>query len=253
MTRIGKIARLSHYVRTELNRRLQDGEPGKTLVEWLNGQKSVQEVLADQFNGRPVTEQNLSEWKAGGYQDWLRHEESRAFVQNLTEQSGELDETADDGEISDRFASVLAAEMTRLAVQLLEKETDPEKRWQRLCEIHRELSQLRRDDHRAVRVLIKRAGWTRQMEREDEEAARRLEREHRQKLCAPFWARLRLGSLAELFGGGELGRRIAAFILECENDLKSGTLWREADARCAPTPDGPNPAESNPIRPDKTR
>jgi hypothetical protein len=251
-TRNGKIARLPLYIRNELNRRLQDGEPGVTLVGWLNGRKDVQEVLQEEFGGRAVTEQNLSEWKQGGYEDWLRHEEARAFVQNLAEQSDELDETADGLEISDRFASVLAAEMTRLAELLLERETDPEKRWQRLREIHRELSQLRHDDHRAVRTLIKRESWKRQTERVDEERLQRLEKEHRQKLCAPFWARLQLGSLAELFGGGELGREIAAFILECQHGLPPGKL---DGTRCGNTkspPAVPTPTESNPIQPNQT-
>ena len=230
MTRIGKIARLPQSVRTELNRWLQDGEPGKTLVVWLKGRKVVSEVLAEQFAGRAVTEQNLSEWKSGGYQDWLRHEEARAFVENLTEQSDELDETADGMEISDRFGSILAAEMTRLAPMLLEKETDPDKRWQRLREVHRELSQLRRDDHRAVRTLIKRDRHNREPERADEDKDKRLEKEHRQKLCAPFWAKLQLAAVAELFGGGESGREIAAFILECQNDLPCGKLGRKAAA-----------------------
>jgi hypothetical protein len=40
---------------------------------------------------------------------------------------------------------LLTIELARLATALLEKETDPEKRWQRLCEVHRQLSQLRRE------------------------------------------------------------------------------------------------------------
>ncbi len=66
MTRIGKIARLPHELREELNRRLQDGEPGAELVGWLNELPEVQTVLAEHFAGRPITEQNLSEWKTGG-------------------------------------------------------------------------------------------------------------------------------------------------------------------------------------------
>ena len=75
MTRNGKIARLPLEIRNELNRRLQDGEPGKALVDWLNAVTLVQEILKEQFGGRPVNEQNLTEWKQGGYQDWLRHDE----------------------------------------------------------------------------------------------------------------------------------------------------------------------------------
>jgi len=41
-TRIGKIGRLPRQVREELNRRLLEGEPGITLVDWLNGLPAVQ-------------------------------------------------------------------------------------------------------------------------------------------------------------------------------------------------------------------
>src|SRR5438094_278684 len=43
MTRTGKIARLPHTIREQLNRRLQDGELGKPILQWLN---SLPEVKA---------------------------------------------------------------------------------------------------------------------------------------------------------------------------------------------------------------
>ena len=48
-TRTGKIARLPKPVRDELGRRLQDGQPGKELVNWLNSLPAVQDVLKEQF------------------------------------------------------------------------------------------------------------------------------------------------------------------------------------------------------------
>lgn len=36
MTRTGKIAWLPRTIREQLNRRLEDGEPGSDLVAWLN-------------------------------------------------------------------------------------------------------------------------------------------------------------------------------------------------------------------------
>jgi hypothetical protein len=140
ITRIGKIGRLPKSIRDDLGRRIEDGEPGKELVKWLNGLSGVQRVLKEQFGGRAVTEQNLSEWKQGGHPEWLRQEETRSLVSKLTEQSDDLDEAADGQEISDRYASVLAVELIRQAMTRLEKETDPEKRWLIICEVHRELS-----------------------------------------------------------------------------------------------------------------
>ncbi len=72
MTRKGKIARLPKVIREELNRRLDDGWLHIRLVAWLNGLPEVKEILDRQFGGRAITPQNLSVWKAGGYQDWVK-------------------------------------------------------------------------------------------------------------------------------------------------------------------------------------
>ena len=66
MTRTGKIARLPRYLRDNLNQRLHDGESGKKLTAWLNSSQAVQDILDDYFNGVPISEQNLSEWRQGG-------------------------------------------------------------------------------------------------------------------------------------------------------------------------------------------
>lgn len=255
-THIGKIGRLPKSIRDELGRRIEDGEPGKELVKWLNGLSHVQEVLKEQFGGRPITEQNLSEWKQTGHPEWLRQQETRSLVAKLTEHAEDLGEASNGQEISDLFASVLAAELAQLAAALLEKETDPEKRWQRLREVHQELSQLRRDDHRAVRTMIKHERWNRQVASEDEEADKRFEKENRERHIAPFLARLELGSMAELFGGGEAGRNIAAFVLEMQNDLPVGRLGRLGRKSGADQSKSasvkPNPTESNLIQPNPT-
>src|ERR1700677_5022510 len=158
-TRIGKIGRLSKDRRQELGQRIEDGQPGTEIVQWLNGQPDVQKILNEQFAGRPISEQNLSDWKQSGHAEWLRREEAREDARRITEQADDLDEAVPERNLSDRFAVVLASEMTRLAMALLEPETDPEKKWKRLCGIHRELSQLRRDDHRAVRTTLRQERW----------------------------------------------------------------------------------------------
>lgn len=45
MTRNGKIARLPRQIRDELNQRIEDGEPGVRLIEWLNGLPEVTQVM----------------------------------------------------------------------------------------------------------------------------------------------------------------------------------------------------------------
>jgi len=71
MARIGKIARLNSDIRTQLNTRLADGADGNQILPWLNSLPPVRETLARCFGARPITKQNLSNWRRGGYQDWL--------------------------------------------------------------------------------------------------------------------------------------------------------------------------------------
>src|SRR5580658_4016441 len=116
MTHIGKIGRLSKDCRDDLSRRIENGEPGKDLVWWLNFRPDVQEVLERHFGGRRITEQNFSDWKQTGHREWLRRQEARDGIRQITDRSIDLEEEAQERSLSDRFATVLASEMTRLAL-----------------------------------------------------------------------------------------------------------------------------------------
>src|SRR5438105_15939871 len=89
LTRNGKIARLPLEVRNELNRRLDEGEQGKKLVAWLNGLPAVQAIVATEFGGKAIREQNLSEWKQRGYRDWLAKQEALEIAERLREDATE--------------------------------------------------------------------------------------------------------------------------------------------------------------------
>ena len=184
MARNGKIARLPLHIRNELNKRLSDGDSGVKLVRWLNEEVSFFLHNDSESRRLRITVQNLSEWRQGGYQDWLRHMEARQFIQDLAERAGELDQAADGKGISDRFGALLAVDLARLAQKFLEQEADPEKRWERLKEISKELSRLRRDEHRAVWTWLKRAQWERQQKQDDDEA--KDKRRHREEVAALF-------------------------------------------------------------------
>src|SRR4249920_3715063 len=128
-SRTGKIGRLRKSRRHELGLRIEDGESGKDLVAWLNQLPDVQFVLNLKFEGRPITEQNLSDWRQTGHLDWLRRQEAREAIRHITDQATDVDEETGDHNLSDRLATVLASEMTRLAIFLLEAAAAPEKRW----------------------------------------------------------------------------------------------------------------------------
>jgi hypothetical protein len=82
----GNIANLPARIRDELNYRISDGDPGNELVEWLNSNPEVVRILSERFDGTPISEQNLSEWRKRGYQKWLAHrnmfDESNALGDN---------------------------------------------------------------------------------------------------------------------------------------------------------------------------
>jgi hypothetical protein len=163
MTRDGKIARLPWSLRDELNRRLRDGEPGKNLVDWLNSLPAVQEVLQEGFGGRLISEQNLSEWQQGEYQDWLRDQETRTWVQELASRSEDISEDikeeAGDLSVADLLAAPLAIALDRCQPVLAAKATEDPKQVRALLDIARELARLRRGDHSQQRLRFERERW----------------------------------------------------------------------------------------------
>ena len=148
-TRTGKIARLPKTIRNELDQRLDNGQRGPELLAWLNAQPEVRQILKEQFGDRPITPQNLSEWRQGGHQDWLHRREAGEVAARLLEQSGTFSETAGNGSTSDHLANLLSVEIYRFSESLLNAEGSAQEKWQRLCAINQQISRLRRDDHRA--------------------------------------------------------------------------------------------------------
>ncbi len=85
MTRTGKIARLPHQIRDQLNQRLFDGQKAKSILSWLNLLPEVSSILQSEFSGRPINAVNLTEWRTGGYRDWLVRQEALKMIDNLNE------------------------------------------------------------------------------------------------------------------------------------------------------------------------
>lgn len=92
ITRKGKIGGLPHEIREELNRRLRDGQLAPKILPWLNSLPAVTELLAARWNGDPVSAQNLSEWRAGGYEEWLARQEEKDLVRELSQYAHEIAE-----------------------------------------------------------------------------------------------------------------------------------------------------------------
>ena len=109
MTRNGKIAQLPRDIRNQLNRRLQDGEPGTRLVEWLNSLPEVQTAQSPKSGENLLNEQDLSEWEQGGYRDWLAQQAALEQVRQLSADVAELKQ-AGEGALTDTLAQFLSAQ-----------------------------------------------------------------------------------------------------------------------------------------------
>jgi hypothetical protein len=154
-----KISHLPKKLRDELGCRIEDGQPGTEIVQWLNDHSDVKAVLHERFDGRPINEQNLSDWKHHGHIEWLWRQESQAAAVRLLEESDELDDLMHGHSLTERFAALMTGELTRLAIKLLEYEANPDIRWRKVCEINRQLSILRRDEHRLMLIRLKQRQW----------------------------------------------------------------------------------------------
>ncbi len=155
MTRVGKIARLPRDIREQLNCRLEDGVPGVEIVAWLNASREVRKVLKTLFDGRPINEQNLSDWKQGGFLDWQKQQEFRELVGKWSAHADDLMESAG-GPLSDKASALLGMQYLRMIESMSTAASVNPEDWERLRELCRDLVALRRGDHNAERLKLDR-------------------------------------------------------------------------------------------------
>lgn len=153
MTRNGKIARLPQPIREQINRRLENGEEGKQIVQWLNTLPQVTAVLAADFGGQPINEPNLSHWKMGGYRDWEAQQDALEAARLFNSDAAELGrETCP--QLADKLALCLTASIAVALRNTLSGDEDPDRQFERLCRIRAELTALRKGDHDAQWLRI---------------------------------------------------------------------------------------------------
>ena len=108
-TRHGRLARLPSVIREELNRRLYENELASTIVEWLNGLEVVKTICDENGTG-PINRMTLSNWRMGGYQDWLTRREHIDRTRELGKWAVRLSR-AHGVQISEGTASILSAKV----------------------------------------------------------------------------------------------------------------------------------------------
>lgn len=150
MSRRSKIARLPRNTRDELNQRLDDGEAGVALIDWLNSLPEVKQVLDAHFSGHPITDGNLSDWKKGGFREWQIDQKALSFVEQ------HADEPATAQLAKPLGATVLAHYAAALAETDAIADEDPRDRVRRLGKSIRDIVRVCRCQQDRDRVEIQR-------------------------------------------------------------------------------------------------
>jgi hypothetical protein len=150
-TRLSKIARLPKNIREELNHRLEDGQLSRTILPWVNELPETKEILAEIFHGNAITHQNLSEWRATGYQDWLFHQDRLQWFSRLEEEDTETsqhDGCTDTYEAMSRFFIFEVGQ----AMEAARKIKNPQTRWARVEPIMEKFTRLQNSYNWSRRV-----------------------------------------------------------------------------------------------------
>jgi len=112
--RNGKIAALPHDLREQLNLRLQHGEAAPPLLDWLNSQPEALAVLKDTFDGVPISKQNLSAWRQGGFLEWQMRQELTLDADTLNGTAQEIEDSVPGVELANNLVTILTAHYARL-------------------------------------------------------------------------------------------------------------------------------------------
>lgn len=109
-TRTGKIARLPLRIREELNQRLRDNQSGQEILPWVNGLQETKEILDRHFYGNAISDANLSEWRSGGFAEWLDDQTQVHKIERLSELSFRIAKAAG-GDLSEGLLAIAAGKL----------------------------------------------------------------------------------------------------------------------------------------------
>jgi hypothetical protein len=135
--RNGKIAALPRDLLEQLNHRLERGQRGPALLDWLNAQPAVLAALQQYFEGVPISKQNLSAWRQGGYLEWQMRQELTDAAYSLYDGAREVTQGVQGSELANSLATMITAQYARL---LNSWDGDPDPKFEAKLQILRRLS-----------------------------------------------------------------------------------------------------------------
>lgn len=173
--RTGKIARLPLEIREELNRRIEKGETGVRLVNWLNKLPGVKDALKTHFDGRPINEVNLTEWRSGGYVEWQAQEATLALAREF-KANGQKLAALGGNELTECLKNAVAAHYAALLQGWDGVMTDEMRAQLRgLKGLSREVARLRRSDREFEQMKINREALELERQKTEQGIRRKFE------------------------------------------------------------------------------
>ncbi|HEV2695285.1 MAG TPA: hypothetical protein VG347_20495 [Verrucomicrobiae bacterium] len=146
----GKISRLPREIREQLNRQMDEGVAGKRLVGWLNGLPEVRVLLAAEFGGAAIKEQNLTNWKQGGFRDWRIEQQARALA------PASADGAAPPVMTLEQLTTAVAIRHLLVVREWMESPIPVKKRWRQMRVIVRDVLKLQRQGQAEKRLELNR-------------------------------------------------------------------------------------------------
>jgi hypothetical protein len=148
--RTGRIARLPKATRDQLNQMILDGVPYAEIIQKLGEE------------GKDLVEKNLTTWRAGGYQDWLRQQQRIELIQSKHEMAMDLLGQNPGTSLHEASRQIAAAQLCELIVDfdpaiLLDALREKPEFYARLLSVLARLSEsdLACAHHRAQEALLK--------------------------------------------------------------------------------------------------
>lgn len=145
MARQGKIARLPAGIREELNQRLLDGQSGARILPWLNGLPEVIRTLEEDFEGLRINDNNLSDWRQGGYEDWLKRRERLQTTKELAGYAVKLAKAAG-GNLTEGAAAILSGQILEVLEDVGASDKTPVEKTAAVLGLTKSLASLRKGD-----------------------------------------------------------------------------------------------------------
>jgi hypothetical protein len=166
MHHVSKISNIPRAIREEFNRRLDDGEENKKLLAWVNAQPEVTSMLEKDFEGQPITKQNLNKWKKSAFRNWQLRQSALEFTNDVL--PDDLDPAVLE-RMSSKLMRFLQLRYAAVAGSLPAPSDDPEVELRRLSDLCNNLTAMRRGDLSAERLAIEQQRLALEKSRADQE------------------------------------------------------------------------------------